>query len=641
MPAKILYIEDDDLQRRQLTEALQSRNFAITAAKSGQEGIQHLQAQLPEVILCDVNMPEMNGIEVLRQVQQIAPNIPIILLTAHGSVPLAVQAMNQGAYDFILKPLQLDEIVATLQNALEKTALQNEIAKHEARYQTLVDNIPDIVYSLSPAGDFLRLNSAVNTVLGYPISELIGTSFLNLVHADDRERVRQGFTESILAGIEHERTVRFRMLTKSGAARHFEVRGRAFKENEKIIRSDGIARDISERIELEDKLKQYSADLEDQVSRRTESLTFANRQLTALNSVSNLFSQIKKETELLETVPRLLTEKLEFDRALLFLDQSGLQLHSFASATVEFFENFKQHFNEKKIEIPEPFLQSFETNATILLPGALAAGFWPPECKTVLENNAIIISPIRVQNHPIGLIVGILRTDLREIDAQDVARFEMFANMVSLSLDNIRAYHSLEEKVIQKTDSLRKTYQELDEKANELQRKTYLLANANVQLLAAQEALQEKNTRMTELLAALAKSRDQLQAILDSTPNVVVMISAENRVVAVNRGIESFFGIPVDEVLHQDFNIFLGKLRKCFTDYDTLIRMMAEVEISVPDFRTHESDPAELFKLAVPQTYPRQRIVVPISIPVASLQHENLGKIWIFNDVTSFERQHE
>lgn len=646
MPAQILYIEDDDSQRRDLAAALRSRNFKVNTAQSGRDGIQQLKKCLPDAILCDLNMPEMNGIEVLQQVQKIAPHVPLILLTAHGTVPTAVQAMNQGAYDFILKPLQIDEIGSTLQNALEQTSLKNEVARIEARYRTLVENIPDIVYSLNPAGEFLSLNSAVTPILGYQISELIGTSFFELVHPEDRERVREGFTRAINSGIEQIRTVGFRMISKAGEAKHFEIRGRTVSEQDQIIvRNEGIAQDVSQRIALEEELKRHSEELEQRVARRTESLTFANRQLAALNDVSNIFSKIMKEAELLEKIPALITEKLEFDRATLFLERDSreLVLHSYSCEKdpPEVVERLNHCLNTREIEMPTPFRRSLDENTTIFLPGSRAASVWPQEIEAVLQNKAMVISPIRVQNHPIGIIVGSMQFHQREMDDQDVARFEMFANMVSLTLDNIRAYQSLEQKVIEKTQSLRNAYQELDEKANELEKKTYLLANANVELLSVQEELEEKNARTKDLLAAQEKSREQLQAILDSTPNVIVMVSAENQVVAVNRGIEQFFEIPLEQVIRHDFSVFLDKLRPCFENYDELLQKMEKVQIVLPDVRKRDIDTADLFKLGVQQTFPQPRTIVPICIPVTNPAKENLGKIWIFNDVTNFKRQHE
>ena len=96
MSTKLLYIEDDDKQRESLAESLASRGFELTAVSSGKEGLERLSELAPDVVLCDLNMPSMSGIEVLKSVHRENPNVPFVLLTAHPSIPEAVDAIEQG-----------------------------------------------------------------------------------------------------------------------------------------------------------------------------------------------------------------------------------------------------------------------------------------------------------------------------------------------------------------------------------------------------------------------------------------------------------------------------------------------------------------------------------------------------------------
>jgi signal transduction histidine kinase len=116
---------------------------------------------------------------------------------------------------------------------------------------------------------------------------------------------------------------------------------------------------------------------------------------------------------------------------------------------------------------------------------------------------SLVATPIKIKGEIIGIIEGDMQYHTRNMDSQDVARFEMFANMVALALDNIRAYESLELKVRQRTDSLIQTNKELLEKTKELEQTTYELASSNIDLLTAHEKLEETNKELRDTQAKL------------------------------------------------------------------------------------------------------------------------------------------
>ena len=121
---KLLYIEDDSEQRQALAASLEERGFAVATASSGKEGLELLASEKPTLVLCDLNMPEMDGLAVLEQVQKLDPDLPFVLLTAHPSVPLAVKAVMQGAQRFLVKPVSVNEMEITIHQALEFAKLR-------------------------------------------------------------------------------------------------------------------------------------------------------------------------------------------------------------------------------------------------------------------------------------------------------------------------------------------------------------------------------------------------------------------------------------------------------------------------------------------------------------------------------------
>ena len=128
---KILIIEDEEPIRRVLVRILidESKKFYITEAKNGKEGVSLLKREKFDLVLCDIKMPKMDGIEVLQETKFNKINIPFIMLTGHGNLETAVEAMKLGAYDFISKPPDLNRLLTAVRNALENKSLRIENKK--------------------------------------------------------------------------------------------------------------------------------------------------------------------------------------------------------------------------------------------------------------------------------------------------------------------------------------------------------------------------------------------------------------------------------------------------------------------------------------------------------------------------------
>ena len=124
--AKILVIDDEKSIRNTLKEILEYEGHEIKDAPDGIEGLEIAFAEKFDIILCDIKMPKMDGIEVLEKLLERIPDIPIIMISGHGTIETAVEAIKKGAYDFISKPLDLNRMLITLRNAMEKTTLVHE-----------------------------------------------------------------------------------------------------------------------------------------------------------------------------------------------------------------------------------------------------------------------------------------------------------------------------------------------------------------------------------------------------------------------------------------------------------------------------------------------------------------------------------
>ena len=131
--SKILIIEDEAAIRRVLTKILSEENdsYKVEEAEDGLQGIEKVKNEDYDLILCDIKMPKMDGVEVLEAVKKIKPEIPMVMISGHGDLETAINTMRLGAFDYISKPPDLNRLLNTVRNALDKKQLvvENKILK--------------------------------------------------------------------------------------------------------------------------------------------------------------------------------------------------------------------------------------------------------------------------------------------------------------------------------------------------------------------------------------------------------------------------------------------------------------------------------------------------------------------------------
>ncbi len=124
--ANILVIDDEKSIRNTLKEVLEYENHTIDLASDGEEGLEKFKSNQYEIVLLDIKMPGMDGTEVLDNIVAESPDIPVIMISGHGNIDTAVESIKKGAYDFIEKPLDLNRLLITIRNALDKSHLITE-----------------------------------------------------------------------------------------------------------------------------------------------------------------------------------------------------------------------------------------------------------------------------------------------------------------------------------------------------------------------------------------------------------------------------------------------------------------------------------------------------------------------------------
>ncbi len=128
---KVMLVDDEKDFLETLCKRLTKRKLDVTSANSGREAIAKIQEFPVDVVVLDVRMPGMNGIETLKEIKKIKPSVEVIMLTAHADVQVAIEGMELGAFDYLMKPMEIDDLLYKLQDAYKKKWCREESEKCE------------------------------------------------------------------------------------------------------------------------------------------------------------------------------------------------------------------------------------------------------------------------------------------------------------------------------------------------------------------------------------------------------------------------------------------------------------------------------------------------------------------------------
>ena len=147
MARTILIIDDEESIVRSLDGILSDEGFEVVSAKSGQDGLEKIEEMIPDLVLLDIWMPGMDGIDTLVKIKEVYPQLQVVMMSGHGTIETAVKATKLGAYDFIEKPLSLEKVLLSINNALDYYRLEEEVSllkekqKHKNRITGMSNSI--------------------------------------------------------------------------------------------------------------------------------------------------------------------------------------------------------------------------------------------------------------------------------------------------------------------------------------------------------------------------------------------------------------------------------------------------------------------------------------------------------------------
>ena len=149
MRSRILVVDDEKMVRWSLRKALEADGYGVEEAEDAARALDAVHSDLPDMVLLDYRLPDRTGVEVLRDLRKIAPRVPVVMITAHASIGGAVEAIKEGAYDYLSKPFEVDDVIQTVARALEAGHLREEVARR--RQDALVGSGVQYIIAHSPA----------------------------------------------------------------------------------------------------------------------------------------------------------------------------------------------------------------------------------------------------------------------------------------------------------------------------------------------------------------------------------------------------------------------------------------------------------------------------------------------------------
>jgi DNA-binding response OmpR family regulator len=151
LSGRVLIIEDEASLRQTLTRILRQAGCDVTAAAAGPEALQRLTSASYDLAYLDIHLPEMDGLQVLKEVHTLYPQMPVVLFTAYASLETAVEAMRLGATDYLIKPLNPEVLISRTESLLKKQAIERRRRELQTQIANLQDELKKVEEALSPA----------------------------------------------------------------------------------------------------------------------------------------------------------------------------------------------------------------------------------------------------------------------------------------------------------------------------------------------------------------------------------------------------------------------------------------------------------------------------------------------------------
>jgi PAS domain S-box-containing protein/putative nucleotidyltransferase with HDIG domain len=260
----ILIVDDDPNLRKTLSGILRARDYAPLAAATGKAALDKIEGEIPAVALIDLRLEDIPGLELMGKIKECCPDTECIVLTGYATQESAIEAVNLGAYSYVQKPYDMEQLLVTIRRAVEKREAAEALRESEERYRSFVQNFHGIAFR----GDInfvpMFFHGAVEAITGYTEDEFIARvpRWDQVILPDDFPKIHES-VEEIRSIPDYSIEREYRILRKDGQIRwvHENIQN-ICDDSGKPVMVQGAIYDITERKRAEEALQQRTAQLE-------------------------------------------------------------------------------------------------------------------------------------------------------------------------------------------------------------------------------------------------------------------------------------------------------------------------------------------------------------------------------------------
>ena len=259
--ARLLIIDDDVGMRETIGDVLQAKGYAIHSATRGADGLARLQRSACDAAIVDIKLPDISGVDLLQSLRTACPDLEVIFITGYASLPTALQAINGDAFAYLIKPFEMDHLLATLNKALDRQRLARALRESEERYRLIAEHINDAIVLTDLEGRLVFANGRAEVITGYTAQELTGLLVFNLLTPEGSREAQERLVAAASGG-EPAAVLEAPLRRKDGSLVWIEANMASVRSEGRVVGRLGVLRDISERKRAEQKVRLQASALD-------------------------------------------------------------------------------------------------------------------------------------------------------------------------------------------------------------------------------------------------------------------------------------------------------------------------------------------------------------------------------------------
>ncbi|RMF88813.1 MAG: response regulator [Methanobacteriota archaeon] len=256
---KLLIVDDEEGMRTTLSDIFRKRGYEVETASKGREGVEKVKKGFVNVVLLDIKLPDMGGVEVLKEIKRESPDTEVVMITAYASLQTSVEALNEGAYGYIMKPFEVDVLANAVAGAVERQRLILENRRLREFNENIVQSLSEGILMEDENGIITFVNPRVEAMVGYPAEEIIGKRLRDFL---DLEGGPEGGGRPEGAKARSESRYEALLVTKDGGSLPVMISAVPLFEKSRYTGLLSLLTDISQIKDLEKELQEKVDELE-------------------------------------------------------------------------------------------------------------------------------------------------------------------------------------------------------------------------------------------------------------------------------------------------------------------------------------------------------------------------------------------